>query len=83
MPKLGHILRELYDTEIEYVKVLETTVNVYFAALDNERVVDPKKIFGNIRDILKFHKNTFLPQLEEVYHSAEEVSELVTKYTRD
>ena len=74
MPKLGHILRELYDTEIDYVNTLDTTVNVYFVALENDKVADPKLIFGNIKDVLLFHKYTFLPRLEEVYHSAEEVS---------
>ena len=74
MPKLGHILRELYDTEIDYVNALETTVNVYLVALEKEKSVDTKVIFGNIKDVLQFHKYTFLPRLEEVYHSAEEVS---------
>ncbi|KAI6647115.1 hypothetical protein LOD99_8852 [Oopsacas minuta] len=84
MPKLGHILRELYDTEIEYVNSLEKTVHIYLNALMKEKGPNIKtlcyKIFGNIQDILHFHQDIFLPRLEEVYHSAGEVSALLLEH---
>ena len=77
MPKLGHILRELYDTEIEYVNALERTVHIYLNGLLKQQIPNIKmicyKIFGNIQDILHFHQDIFLPRLEEAYHSAGEV----------
>ena len=77
MPKLGHILRELYDTEIEYVNSLGRTVHIYLNGLLKQPIVNIKiicyKIFGNIQDILHFHQDVFLPRLEEAYHSAGEV----------
>ena len=83
MPKLGHILRELYDTEIEYVNSLGRTVHIYLNGLLKQQIPNIKmicyKIFGNIQDILRFHQDTFLPRLEEAYHSAGEVCLLFDK----
>ena len=78
MPRLGHILRELLETEIDYVIFLERTVELYLNALFKKGVAKmsqlAERIFGNVEDILYFHKHIFLVRLEDAQNSAGEVS---------
>lgn len=74
------VMAELLSTERTYVKDLDTCIRVYLKGYreagsklpagikDKESI-----IFGNIEDILRFHKNTFLKELEKYELMPEDV----------
>ena len=74
------IMAELLDTERSYVKDLELTVKCFKRPLESGGPDVPQQlrgktdvVFGNIEDILMFHKLTFLKELEKYETMAEDV----------
>lgn len=74
------IMAELLSTERTYVKDLETCITVYVKGFrDQQDILSPaiknkeSIVFGNIEDIYKFHKNTFLKELEKYETMPEDV----------
>lgn len=74
------VMAELLSTERSYVQDLETCVRVYLkgyrdAASKLPNGIKDKEaiIFGNIEQILRFHKNTFLKELEKYEQMPEDV----------
>lgn len=74
------VMAELLTTERTYVKDLETCIKVYLAgyrgAGDRLPVGIREKesiLFGNIEDIYRFHRNTFLKELEKYEAMPEDV----------
>ncbi|PAV58700.1 hypothetical protein WR25_22165 [Diploscapter pachys] len=73
-----YVLRELVETEKDYVRDLTSVVDGYIANLEKmdlppDLVGKDKIIFANISQILEFHKNTFLNEIskcEENYEAA-------------
>ena len=74
------IMAELLDTERSYVKDLELTVKCFKRPLEAGDPDAPQQlrgrsdvVFGNIEEILLFHKSTFLKELEKYETMAEDV----------
>ena len=75
------ILAELLETERTYVKDLETAVNCFLKPMlvNNGHGVPPQLrgkediIFGNVEEILSFHKSIFLKELEKYETMPEDV----------
>ena len=69
------IMTELLETERSYVKDLETAVNCFLkpmqrAGQDRDKIPGPLRgkehiIFGNVEEILGFHKQIFIKELEK------------------
>ena len=74
------IMAELLETERSYVKDLETAVHCFLLPMksDPDSVPTPLKnqdgiIFGNVEEILQFHKTIFLKALEKYEAMPEDV----------
>ena len=72
-------MAELLETERSYVKDLELCVNCFLKSMakasDVPAALKGKEdiIFGNLEDILGFHKNIFLKELEKYETMPEDV----------
>ncbi|XP_059088154.1 triple functional domain protein-like isoform X1 [Tigriopus californicus] len=73
------IMAELLETERSYVKDLESAINCFLRPLQSMKEVPlPLRgkediIFGNLEEILGFHKSTFLKALEKYESMPEDV----------
>lgn len=74
------VMAELLSTERTYVQDLETCIRVYLKGYRDAGIKLPVGIkdkepilFGNIEDIYRFHKNTFLKELEKYETMPEDV----------
>ncbi|CAF4786936.1 unnamed protein product, partial [Rotaria socialis] len=84
--KRRHNIVELIETEKEYVKDLALIVEGYMNVLENDK--DIKKpaglvglervVFGNVQRIYEFHRDTFLPQLEQCIENPDILGRLFT-----
>jgi len=84
--KRRHNILELIETEKEYVKDLALIVEGYMNIIENDR--DIKKptglngrervVFGNVQRIYEFHRDTFLPQLEQCIETPDILGRLFT-----
>jgi hypothetical protein len=84
--KRRHNIIELIDTEKEYVKDLVLIVEGYMNVIENDK--DIKKppglvgieriVFGNVQRIYEFHRDTFLPQLEQCIENPDILGRLFT-----
>ncbi|XP_022246454.1 uncharacterized protein LOC106463042 isoform X1 [Limulus polyphemus] len=71
---LLHIMREMIQTEKDYVKSLEFIIENYLPELLREDIPQALRgqrnvIFGNIEKIYEFHNHYFLSQLEQCENS--------------
>ncbi|KAE9550054.1 hypothetical protein FO519_006733 [Halicephalobus sp. NKZ332] len=85
--KRQFVIQELVDTERDYVTDLSLVVEGYMAALDSMDLPEDlqgkdKIIFANIGQILDFHKNTFLKEIEKCLEDYEAAGTAFTKYER-
>lgn len=84
-------MAELLETERSYVKDLELAVNCFLrpmrqspkdsavpAALRGKEAI----IFGNVEEILSFHKGTFLKELEKYETMPEDVGHCFVTWVR-
>ncbi|CAF1074087.1 unnamed protein product [Adineta ricciae] len=84
--KRRHNIIELIETEKEYVKDLALIVESYMNIIENDK--DLKKptgliglervVFGNVQRIYEFHRDTFLPQLEQCIENPDILGRLFT-----
>ncbi|CAF3928980.1 unnamed protein product [Rotaria sp. Silwood2] len=84
--KRRHNIIELIETEKEYVKDLALIVEGYMNVIENDK--DLKKptglggrervVFGNVQRIYEFHRDTFLPQLEQCIENPNTLGRLFT-----
>lgn len=81
-PLVRFIMAELLQTEQTYVKDLEICIKFYFNALRNQSnefkaqpglVNKEDVLFSNMKDILDFHKDTFLKELQKYEAMPEDV----------
>ncbi len=85
------IMAELLETERSYVKDLELAINCFLkpmranegnnlpAALQGKETI----IFGNVEEILHFHKTTFLKELEKYETMPEDVGHCFVTWVRE
>lgn len=77
--KIKFILDELVDTERTYVSTLEAGIDGYMAAMASPNIPETLKgkeklIFGNIKALHTFHKETFLEAVEGARHSLDAIA---------
>lgn len=70
---------ELVETEKTYVSTLEGCINGYMTEMQSPNLPDALKgkeklVFGNIKSLCAFHKETFLGALESNNHSPDSVA---------
>ncbi|KAK6629329.1 hypothetical protein RUM43_003146 [Polyplax serrata] len=90
--KRDYVIRELVDTEKDYVRDLGLVVDGYMAIMrspdcdipmpEDLRGGKDKMVFGNIEAIYEWHKNRFLVSLEECIEHPEKLGPLFKKYER-
>ncbi|KAK6730193.1 hypothetical protein RB195_006949 [Necator americanus] len=83
--KRQYVLMELVETEKDYVKDLSSVVDGYIANLERMELPDDlvgkdKIIFANIAQILEFHKNIFLKEIEKCLDNYEVAGSAFVKY---
>ncbi|CAF1050685.1 unnamed protein product [Adineta ricciae] len=84
--KRRHNIVELIETEKEYVKDLALIVEGYMNILENDKEIKKptglcgreRVVFGNVQRIYEFHRDTFLPQLEQCIESPNILGRLFT-----
>lgn len=79
------IMREMIQTERDYVKSLEYVIENYVPMLLNEDIPQALRgqrnvIFGNIEKIYEFHSQNFLKELERHENCPLQVGESFLKY---
>ncbi len=84
---------ELLETERSYVKDLELAINCFLKPMRAAGSRDPSLpaalrgkeaiIFGNVEDILAFHKSTFLKELEKYETMPEDVGHCFVTWVRE
>ncbi|XP_065051810.1 triple functional domain protein-like isoform X2 [Rhopilema esculentum] len=84
LKKRDFVLKELIQTEQDYIHDLEAVVKEYmpsFASATTPKELRNKErlLFGNIQEIYDFHKSYFLPELEKVGDTAENIGVIVCK----
>ncbi|CAI4221313.1 unnamed protein product [Auanema sp. JU1783] len=85
--KRHYVLMELVETEQDYVKDLTSVVEGYIANLNSmelpaELQGKDKIIFANIAQILDFHKNSFLKEIEKCIDNYDAAGAAFVKYER-
>ncbi|CAF0964438.1 unnamed protein product [Adineta ricciae] len=84
--KRRHNIVELIETEKEYVKDLALIVEGYMNILENDKEIKKptglcgreRVVFGNVQKIYEFHRDTFLPQLEQCIETPNILGRLFT-----
>ncbi|KAK5967598.1 hypothetical protein GCK32_005965 [Trichostrongylus colubriformis] len=81
----NYVLMELVETEKDYVRDLSSVVDGYIANLEKmelpaDLVGKDKIIFANIAQILEFHKNSFLKEIEKCLDNYEVAGSAFVKY---
>ncbi|XP_055338220.1 triple functional domain protein-like isoform X2 [Paramacrobiotus metropolitanus] len=82
-----YVLKELVDTERDYVKDLGLIIDGYIAYMHENAMPDDmngrdKLIFGNIQQIYVFHKDTFCGELEKCLDAADRLPRVFIKHER-
>ncbi|XP_018399522.1 PREDICTED: triple functional domain protein isoform X2 [Cyphomyrmex costatus] len=90
--KRQFVIRELVDTERDYVNDLKQIVEGYMALMRNPECEIPlpedlragkdKMVFGNIEAIYEWHRDFFLKALERCLERPEELGPLFKRYER-
>ncbi|CAM9324578.1 unnamed protein product [Lampetra fluviatilis] len=81
------VLKELVDTEADYVRDLGLVVEGYMAHMKEEGVPDDMKgkdriVFGNILQIYDWHREFFLAELQKSLEQPERLASLFIKHER-
>ncbi|XP_022663645.1 triple functional domain protein-like isoform X3 [Varroa destructor] len=90
LEKRQFVLRELVETEKDYVRDLGLVVEGYMAAIRAESIPVPedlkegkdKIVFGNIEAIYEWHRDLFLAELEKCLEEPERLGLLFKRYER-
>ncbi|XP_058808184.1 triple functional domain protein-like isoform X3 [Phymastichus coffea] len=92
LAKRQFVIRELVDTERDYVNDLRQIIEGYMALMRDPNTDIPlpedlkagkdKMVFGNIEAIYEWHRDTFLKSLEHCLEKPEELGPLFKRYER-
>nr|XP_057911235.1 rho guanine nucleotide exchange factor 25 isoform X2 [Doryrhamphus excisus] len=87
LEKSLYVLTELVETERLYVEDLGLIVHGYMATMANQGVPEDLKgkdriVFGNIHQILDWHKSYFLGELEKCVADPDSLAQLFIKHER-
>ncbi|XP_014207348.1 triple functional domain protein-like [Copidosoma floridanum] len=92
LAKRQFVIRELVDTERDYVNDLRQIIEGYMALMRNPATEIPlpedlkggkdKMVFGNIEAIYEWHRDCFLKSLEHCLERPEELGPLFKRYER-
>ncbi|OWA50992.1 Triple functional domain protein [Hypsibius exemplaris] len=82
-----YVLRELVDTERDYVKDLGLIIDGYLTYMHDNAMPDDmngreKLIFGNIQQIYMFHRDTFCGELEKCLEAADRLPQVFIRFER-
>ncbi|GLH09852.1 Triple functional domain protein [Gryllus bimaculatus] len=90
--KREYVIRELVETERDYVRDLQYVTEGYMTLMRNPECEIPmpedlrggkdKMVFGNIEAIYEWHRDSFLKSLERCIEHPEELGNLFKKYER-
>ena len=92
LPSSRFIMAELLQTEQTYVKDLEICIKFYFNALRNQcnefkakpdLVNKEEVLFSNMKEILEFHKDIFLKELQKYEAMPEDVGHCFVTWVCD
>ncbi|KAK9731870.1 RhoGEF domain [Popillia japonica] len=84
---LLYIMREMIQTERDYVKSLDYVIENYIPELLREDIPQTLRgqrnvVFGNIEKIYEFHSQHFLRELEQCEHHPLNVGQIFLKYDK-
>ncbi|CAO1366496.1 unnamed protein product [Diamesa serratosioi] len=82
-----YLITHLLENERQYIKDMEVMVKCYVDLVESapkwmpENLIGHKiRLFGNIEEILKFHKMVFYPELLKNHNSALEIAKLIISH---
>ncbi|KAG5886772.1 hypothetical protein JTB14_032264 [Gonioctena quinquepunctata] len=84
---LTYIIKEMVDTERDYVKSLDYIIVNYIPELQREDIPQALRgqrntVFGNVEKIYEFHSQHFLNELEECISNPLQVGQIFLKYDK-
>ncbi|XP_066257641.1 puratrophin-1-like isoform X1 [Euwallacea similis] len=84
---LTYIIREMIETERDYVRSLDYIIVNYIPELQREDIPQALRghrntVFGNVEKIYEFHSHSFLEELEECEHNPLQVGQIFLKYDK-
>ncbi|XP_018567154.1 triple functional domain protein isoform X3 [Anoplophora glabripennis] len=84
---LKYIIKEMIETERDYVKSLDYVIVNYIPELQREDIPQALRgqrntVFGNVEKIYEFHSQHFLTELEECENSPLQVGQIFLKYDK-
>ncbi|XP_046859404.1 kalirin-like isoform X4 [Xenia sp. Carnegie-2017] len=87
LKKRMYVIKELIQTEQDYVKDLQAVVEGYIPEMSKEDVPDELKgkereIFGNLRQIFEWHKSFFSKELEKCEDAPEKIANVFLKASK-
>ncbi|CAG9767511.1 unnamed protein product [Ceutorhynchus assimilis] len=84
---LTYIIKEMIETERDYVKSLDYVIVNYVPELQREDIPQALRgqrntVFGNVEKIFEFHSHHFLGELEECENNPLQVGQIFLKYDK-
>ncbi|CAH0547509.1 unnamed protein product [Brassicogethes aeneus] len=84
---LTYIIKEMIETERDYVKSLDYVIVNYIPELQREDIPQALRgqrntVFGNVEKIYEFHSQYFLHKLEDCEHNPLQVGQIFLKYDK-
>lgn len=84
---LTYIIKEMIETERDYVKSLDYVIVNYISELQREDIPQALRgqrntVFGNVEKIYEFHSQHFLNELEECINNPLQVGQIFLKYDK-
>ncbi|XP_072400076.1 puratrophin-1-like isoform X3 [Diabrotica undecimpunctata] len=84
---LTYIIKEMIETERDYVKSLDYVIINYIPELQREDIPQALRgqrntVFGNVEKIFEFHSHHFLNELEECINNPLQVGQIFLKYDK-
>nr|CAI5859526.1 unnamed protein product [Callosobruchus analis] len=84
---LTYIIKEMIETERDYVKSLDYIIVNYVPELQREDIPQALRgqrntVFGNVEKIYEFHSQHFLGELEECINNPLQVGQIFLKYDK-
>ncbi|XP_076262791.1 uncharacterized protein LOC143197888 isoform X3 [Rhynchophorus ferrugineus] len=84
---LKYIIKEMIETERDYVKSLDYIIINYIPELQREDIPQALRgqrntVFGNVEKIYEFHRHHFLEELEECENNPLQVGQIFLKYDK-
>ncbi|XP_056631347.1 uncharacterized protein LOC130441613 isoform X2 [Diorhabda sublineata] len=84
---LSYIIKEMIETERDYVKSLDYVIVNYISELQRDDIPQALRgqrntVFGNVEKIYEFHSQHFLNELEECINNPLQVGQIFLKYDK-